>query len=70
MRSTWARFAKDPESGPGWNAIGTGSEFLDGAADLDVAVFSGDPAGVRVARQSELDGRCAFWRGLLTTGKT
>ncbi|CAN9220242.1 unnamed protein product [Alternaria alternata] len=36
MQSTWARFAKNPYAGPGWNAIGTGAEgnVLVGAYDL------------------------------------
>ncbi|GAB7351886.1 hypothetical protein MBLNU459_g2431t2 [Dothideomycetes sp. NU459] len=25
MRATWARFAKNPRNGPGWNAVGTGA---------------------------------------------
>jgi carboxylesterase type B len=35
MRSTWARFAKNPYAGPGWNAVGTGAEgrVLEGAYD-------------------------------------
>jgi acetylcholinesterase len=36
MQSTWARFAKNPYAGPGWNAVGTGAEgnVLAGASDL------------------------------------
>ncbi|KAL1799235.1 hypothetical protein ACET3X_003272 [Alternaria dauci] len=36
IQSTWARFAKNPYAGPGWNAIGTGTEgsVLVGAYDL------------------------------------
>jgi carboxylesterase type B len=36
MQSTWARFAKNPYAGPGWNAIGSGAEgsVLVGAYDL------------------------------------
>jgi acetylcholinesterase len=35
LQSTWARFAKNPAAGPGWNAIGTGAEgrILSGAYD-------------------------------------
>lgn len=68
MRGTWARFAKDPGAGPGWNAVGTGGQFLDGAADLDVGVLGGDGgAGVKVIRQREIDGRCEVWKALLTS---
>jgi carboxylesterase type B len=33
LQSTWARFAKNPYAGPGWNALGTGAEgrVLEGA---------------------------------------
>ncbi|RAR00095.1 alpha beta-hydrolase [Stemphylium lycopersici] len=36
MQSTWARFARNPHLGPGWNAVGTGAEgrVLVGAYDL------------------------------------
>jgi carboxylesterase type B len=35
MQSTWAKFAKNPYAGPGWNALGTGGEgsVLVGAYD-------------------------------------
>ncbi|KAF2029590.1 alpha/beta-hydrolase, partial [Setomelanomma holmii] len=26
LQGTWARFARNPEAGPGWNALGTGAE--------------------------------------------
>ncbi|KAF2639596.1 alpha/beta-hydrolase [Massarina eburnea CBS 473.64] len=63
MRGTWARFAKDPEVGPGWNAVGTGGAFLGGAPDLDVGVIS--ETGLTVARQSDVDQKCAIWAGVL-----
>lgn len=36
MMSAWARFAKNPVGGPGWNAVGTGSAgaVLVGASEL------------------------------------
>lgn len=38
MRGAWARFAKNPKGGPGWNAVGTGAAgpVLFGAYDIDV----------------------------------
>ena len=35
MQSAWARFAKNPSAGPGWNAVGTGGAglVLQGAYD-------------------------------------
>ncbi|TKA63106.1 hypothetical protein B0A55_10627 [Friedmanniomyces simplex] len=38
MRSAWARFAKNPMGGPGWNQVGTGSAgaVLVGAAEIEV----------------------------------
>lgn len=59
MSATWAAFAKDPEAGPGWSAIGT-------AADEDVAVLGGaESAAVKMASQDSLDGRCRVWRDVL-----
>jgi hypothetical protein len=63
----WAQFAKNPEAGPGWNAVGTGSEYLDGAGDLDLGILGGDGgAGAKVIRQSEVDFRCDLWRPIIT----
>ena len=35
MQGTWARFAKNPSAGPGWNPVGTGraGSVLSGAYD-------------------------------------
>ncbi|KAF2650147.1 alpha/beta-hydrolase [Lophiostoma macrostomum CBS 122681] len=67
MRGTWARFAKDPLAGPGWNAVGTGSDYYEAAADLDLGVIGANgSSGVTVVRQSEVDIRCKFWEPILT----
>lgn len=63
MRGAWARFAKDPIAGPGWNAVGTGAEFYEGVADLDVGVFVEE--GVKVWKSGEVDARCGIWQGVL-----
>jgi len=69
MRGAWARFAKDPVSGPGWNAIGTGSQYLEGAGDQDVGLLgSHGNAGVKVISQNEVDSRCKLWTPLLMAG--
>ena len=66
IRGTWAQFAKDPKAGPGWNAIGTGAEYLDGADDLDVALLGSEGnAGVKIIQQQEVDARCAIWAPIL-----
>lgn len=44
MRAAWAKFAKDPENGPGWVAIGKGA----GEYDLGVLGDVGNDAGVGV----------------------
>ncbi|KAF2793174.1 alpha/beta-hydrolase [Melanomma pulvis-pyrius CBS 109.77] len=46
MRGAWAKFARDPSAGPGWNAVGTGSSYLGGVADydLDVGMLGADGA--------------------------
>lgn len=38
MRGAWARFAKNPLGGPGWNAVGTGraGAVLVGASQLEI----------------------------------
>lgn len=67
MRGAWARFARDPVQGPGWNRVGTGAKFLGGAEDLDVGVLGGgEVGGVRVVSSGEVDGRCGVWRDVLT----
>lgn len=63
MRAAWARFAKDPIAGPGWNAVGSGKEYLEGEADRDVAVLSKD--GIRIKRRKDVDERCAVWKRVL-----
>jgi hypothetical protein len=69
MRGAWARFAKDPVGGPGWNAIGTGHEYFEGSGDLDIGLLgSSGNAGVKVVRQSEVDGRCELWKPILMAG--
>lgn len=52
MRGAWARFAKNPLAGPGWNAIGT----FDGA-DLGVLGTNGS-SGVQVISRSIVDVNC------------
>lgn len=47
MRGAWARFAKNPMGGPGWNAIGTGAAgaVLVGAEQLELGGVYTDAAG-------------------------
>ncbi|KAJ9645719.1 hypothetical protein H2199_002759 [Coniosporium tulheliwenetii] len=77
MRQAWARFAKNPAEGPGWNAVGTGGSFVRAqegwkgfgeavlereADDLHVGVLGAEgTAGVKVVRQSEIDARCGLF---------
>jgi hypothetical protein len=64
MRAAWARFAKDPIAGPGWNAVDTGADYDRGFVnyDLDLGVLgSGDGGGVKIVRQREMDVRCELW---------
>jgi hypothetical protein len=55
MRGAWAKFAKDPEAGPGWSALGTGTVN-------DVAVFQNGAKGMKMESQHVLDEKCALWR--------
>jgi hypothetical protein len=75
MRHAWASFAKDPEGGPGWDTIGTSSDFVvqDGSnnpiavvpapADLDLGVIGGmgDAVGLEIRRESEIDSKCSIF---------
>lgn len=47
MRGAWARFAKNPAGGPGWNAVGTGAagQVLVGATQLELGGLYLDGAG-------------------------
>jgi acetylcholinesterase len=54
MRGAWAEFARNPTSGPGWNALGT-----FGGTGLGVLGTNGR-SGVTVIRESVVDGRCAI----------
>lgn len=63
MQTAWANFAKNPELGPGWNAVGTGATFAGGAGGLDVAVIQ--PIGFEVQEQAAVDGTCALYAAIL-----
>ena len=47
MRGAWARFAKNPMGGPGWNPVGTGAPgpVLVGASDIQVGGVYMDASG-------------------------
>jgi carboxylesterase type B len=67
MRGAWARFAKDPVSGPGWSPVGVGNQYYNGTDDLDLAVLGANGmSGVMVIRRNEVDQRCHLWRPLLS----
>jgi hypothetical protein len=59
MQGAWARFAKDPWSGPGWTPVG-GSPS---GADLGNIGSSGS-TGVTLIKPSEVDGRCGIYMPL------
>jgi acetylcholinesterase len=66
MRGAWADFAKNPEKGPGWVAVGAAGQYAGAEEDQDLAVL-GDVrdvigGGATVVRQSEIDRRCAIFR--------
>ncbi|EME85427.1 uncharacterized protein MYCFIDRAFT_186051 [Pseudocercospora fijiensis CIRAD86] len=60
MMGIWARFARNPEAGPGWNANGTRSE---GNFDLAVLGNRGNVlgSGVTVIDSQEVDYRCGLF---------
>lgn len=55
MRGAWARFAKNPVAGPGWNALGTFAGM-----DLGVLGTNGN-SGVTVISESDVDYRCGIF---------
>ncbi|KAL9068184.1 MAG: hypothetical protein Q9157_006574 [Trypethelium eluteriae] len=68
MNGAWAKFAKDPVGGPGWNAIGTGGSFWLGASDQDLGVLGNqgntNGSGVTVIQESTVDYRCDLYKPL------
>lgn len=58
MRSAWAQFAKNPESGPGWNPIGS-------LQDNDLGVLGTNGSiGVQAMTQGLIDVNCALYTNL------
>lgn len=58
MRGAWARFAKSPMGGPGWNAIGTFAGMNLGLLETN------GTSGVTVIKGSDVDGRCGIFTPL------
>ena len=71
MRGMWARFAKNPQNGPGWNKVGTGAlsglytgvdqVVVHGLNDLAVLGTTRDgvlSSGATIIDWSEVDYRC------------
>jgi hypothetical protein len=52
MRGAWARFAKNPQAGPGWNPIGT-----FGGIDLAILGTNGS-SGAQIVSQDVIDVNC------------
>jgi hypothetical protein len=59
MQGAWARFAKDPWSGPGWTAVGASPSGFDLGN-----IGSRQNPGVQVIKASAVDGRCNIYDGL------
>ena len=69
MNGVWAKFAKDPIGGPGWNAVGTGGSLWLGASDQDLGVLGNagnetGGSGVTVIEESVVDYRCNIYKPL------
>jgi hypothetical protein len=56
VQGAWARFAKDPWSGPGWTAVGNSPSGNDIG---DIGAF-GD-SGVRMIKGQDVDKRCDIY---------
>jgi hypothetical protein len=76
LRHTWAKFARNPYVGPDWARLGSAADFVvqdestnpiavkPAPLDLDLAIIGGrrgDVAGVEIARQEEVDGKCGVF---------
>ncbi len=60
MQAAWAGFAKNPQRGPGWNRVGSGT-FNEGSGG-DVGVLGKDGSGgVTVVDAREVDARCRVY---------
>ncbi|KAF2435146.1 carboxylesterase hlo [Tothia fuscella] len=70
MQGAWAKFAKNPAGGPGWNGVGTGEDYGVEGENLgvlgDVADVKG--GGVTVVREGLVDERCRLFEGLYNGG--
>ena len=65
MQSAWAKFAKNPRGGPGWNPVGSSDSFFLAAPDEDLAnLGAGGTSGVTMIRQSAVDYRCSIFQPL------
>ncbi|KAH8805212.1 Alpha/Beta hydrolase protein [Xylogone sp. PMI_703] len=64
MRGAWARFAKNPRAGPGWNAIGT-----FGGVDLGVLGANGS-SGVQVIKPEVIDVNCHIFAPIYEAAST
>jgi acetylcholinesterase len=56
IQGAWARFAKDPSSGPGWTAVAASPSGTDLG---DIGLMGS--AGVTVIRPSIVDTRCGIY---------
>ena len=55
MQTAWARFAKEPMSGPGWGRVG-------GKLQPDLGVFGANgTSGLTLAPQSDIDSKCGLY---------
>ena len=59
MQDAWARFAKNPKQGPGWNRLGT-----NGGADLGELGANGG-TGVTVIPEEKIDVQCHLYKTFL-----
>ena len=58
IQGAWARFAKDPYSGPGWTAVGGSS------TGHDLGNLGSAGPGMTVIRPEDVDGRCGLFNHL------
>jgi len=64
MQGAWAKFAKNPAGGPGWNKVGAAHSGrpLNGSEPEDLGVLGGaSTSGVDVISRRAVDAKCAMF---------
>jgi carboxylesterase type B len=64
MQSAWAKFAKNPAGGPGWNKVGSAHSGrpLNGSEPADLGILGGGSSlGVQIVNRKAVDAKCGMF---------